>query len=176
MDRQHYYALSFVNTDSKGIVADTTKVLFDNGFNLADSSSTLLQGVFSMIFIVTNDKDYKEQEIKDMFKNVRSHMEVFKFDKKPEINDNGSHYSISVYGADKAGIVHAITDEIAKNNLNIIDLQTKITGGSPKVYIMMLEVVSDNENNENIWQEALKKTAKEINTQINIKKIEFYEL
>ena len=176
MDRQHYYALSFVNTDSKGIVADTTKVLFDNGFNLADSSSTLLQGVFSMIFIVTNDKDYKEQEIKDMFKNVRSHMEVFKFNKKPEINDNGSHYSISVYGEDKAGIVHAITDEIAKNNLNIIDLQTKITGGSPKLYIMMLEVVSDNENNENIWQEALKKTAKEINTQINIKKIEFYEL
>ena len=81
----HYYALSFVNTDSKGIVADTTKVLFDNGFNLADSSSTLLQGVFSMIFIITNEKDYKEQEIKDMFKNVRSHMEVFKFDKKPEI-------------------------------------------------------------------------------------------
>ena len=65
MDKQYYYALSFVNTDSKGIVADTTKVLFDNGFNLSDSSSTLLQGVFSMIFIVTNDKEYKEQEIKD---------------------------------------------------------------------------------------------------------------
>ena len=171
----HYYALSFVNTDSKGIVADTTKVLFDNGFNLADSSSTLLQGVFSMIFIVTNDKDYKEQEIKDVFKNVRSHMEVFKFDKKPEIKE-GSHYSISVYGADKAGIVHTITEKIAENNLNIIDLQTKITGGSQKVYIMMLEVVSSNESNENIWKEALKKTAKEINTQINIKKIEFYEL
>lgn len=175
MDKQYYYALSFVNTDSKGIVADTTKVLFDNGFNLSDSSSTLLQGVFSMIFIVTNDKEYKEQEIKDMFKNVRSNMEVFKFNKKPEIKD-GSHYSISVYGADKTGIVHAITKEITKNNLNIIDLQTKITGGSTKVYIMMLEVVANNEDNENIWQEALKKTAKEINTQINIKKIEFYEL
>ena len=125
--------------------------------------------------IPTNDKEYKEQEIKDMFKNVRSNMEVFKFNKKPEIKD-GSHYSISVYGADKAGIVHAITKEITKNNLNIIDLQTKITGGSTKVYIMMLEVVANNEDNENIWQEALKKTAKEINTQINIKKIEFYEL
>ena len=58
MDKQHYYALSFVNTDSKGIVAETTKVLFNHGFNLADSSSTLLQGIFSMIFIVTNEKDY----------------------------------------------------------------------------------------------------------------------
>lgn len=175
MNTQYYYALSFVNTDCKGIVAETTKVLFDNGFNLADSSSTLLHGVFSMIFIVTNNKDYKEQEIKDMFKHVRSHMEVFKFDKKPEVKD-GCHYSISVYGADKSGIVYAITEEIAKNNLNIIDLQTKITGGNQKVYIMMLEIVADNESNEHIWQEALKKVAKEINTQINIKKIEFYEL
>lgn len=172
---KYYYALSFVNTDSKGIVAETTKVLFDNGFNLADSSSTLLQGVFSMIFIVTSDKDYSEQQIKDMFKNIRSHMEVFKFDKKPEIKD-GIHYSISVYGADKAGIVNAITEDLAKHNLNIIDLQTKITEGSQKVYIMMLEVVAENEDNENSWQESLKQTAKHINTQINIKKIEFYEL
>lgn len=172
---KYYYALSFVNTDSKGIVAETTKVLFNNGFNLADSSSTLLQGVFSMIFIVTSDKDYSEQQIKDMFKNIRSHMEVFKFDKKPEIKD-GVHYSISVYGADKAGIVHAITEDLANHNLNIIDLQTKITDSSQKVYIMMLEVVAENEDNESSWQESLKKTAKDINTQINIKKIEFYEL
>ena len=172
---KYYYALSFVNTDSKGIVAETTKVLFNNGFNLADSSSTLLQGVFSMIFIVTSDKNYSEQQIKDMFKNIRSHMEVFKLDKKPEIKD-GVHYSISVYGADKAGIVHAITEDLATHNLNIIDLQTKITDSSQKVYIMMLEVVAENEDNESSWQESLKKTAKDINTQINIKKIEFYEL
>lgn len=172
---KHYYALTFVNNDSKGIVYETTKVLYDNGFNIADSSSTLLQGVFSMIFIVTSEKDYKEDDIKEMFKNVRSHMEVFKYEKMPEEKE-GFHYSISVYGADKPGIVNAITEEIAKNNLNIIDLQTKITGKSPQVYIMMLEVVAENENSENVWQEALKNTAKKINTQINIKKIEFFEL
>ncbi len=172
---KHYYALTFVNNDSKGIVYETTKVLYDNGFNIADSSSTLLQGVFSMIFIVTSEKDYKEDDIKEMFKNVRSHMEVFKYEKMPEEKE-GFHYSISVYGADKPGIVNAITEEIAKNNLNIIDLQTKITGKSPQVYIMMLEVVGENENSENVWQEALKNTAKKINTQINIKKIEFFEL
>ena len=117
----------------------------------------------------------KEDDIKEMFKNVRSHMEVFKYEKMPEEKE-GFHYSISVYGADKPGIVNAITEEIAKNNLNIIDLQTKITGKSPQVYIMMLEVVAENENSENVWQEALKNTAKKINTQINIKKIEFFEL
>ena len=61
---KYYYALSFVTNDSKGIVSNTTKVLFEKGFNIADSSSTLLQGIFSMIFIVTSDKDYSEDEIK----------------------------------------------------------------------------------------------------------------
>ena len=41
---------------------------------------------------------------------------------------------------------------------------------------MMLEVVTDDESSEKVWQEALKNTAKKINTQINIKKIEFFEL
>lgn len=172
---KYYYALSFVTNDSKGIVSNTTKVLFEKGFNIADSSSTLLQGIFSMIFIVTSDKDYSEDEIKLMFKEDNYHMEVFKYNNEPKEQD-GFHYSISVYGADKAGIVNAITAEIAKNNLNIIDLQTKITGKTHKVYIMVLEVVAGSEENESKWQSLLKETAKNINTQINIRKIEFYEL
>ncbi len=46
MDKQYYYALSFVNTDSKGIVADTTKVLFDNGFNLSDPAPHYYRAFF----------------------------------------------------------------------------------------------------------------------------------
>ncbi len=172
---KYYYALSFVTNDSKGIVFETTKVLFEKGFNIADSSSTLLQGVFAMIFIVTNDNNYTENEIKDMFKNSNYTMEVFKYDNMP-VEQEGYHYSISVYGADKPGIVNSITSEIAKNGLNIVDLQTKITGRDNKVYIMMIEVVSGSETNESVWQELLKKTAKNINTEINIRKIEVYEL
>lgn len=172
----NYYALSFVFNDSKGIVSDTAKILYEHGFNIADSSSTLLQGIFSMIFIVTSEKDYTEQDVKKMFETLPCSMEVFKYKNIPESSDELYHYSISVYGADKPGIVHAITHEIAENKLNIIDLQTKVTGKDSKVYIMMLEVTADSENNENIWQEKLKNIAKQINTQINIKKIQVYEL
>ncbi len=172
---KYYYALSFVTNDCKGIVYEATKVLFEKGFNIADSSSTLLQGVFSMIFMVTSDKNYTEDEIKDMFKNNHYTMEVFKCDNNMHDQD-GIHYSISVYGADKPGIVNAITAEIAKNDLNIIDLQTKITGKNNKVYIMMLEVVAADDSKESVWQDLLKSAAKKINTEINIRKIEVYEL
>ena len=171
----NYYALSFIDTDSTGFVAKTTKVLFEKGFNIADSSSTLLQGTFSMIFIVTHEKDYSENEITEMFGPLSSKMKVFKYKNEPKVLD-GDHYSISVYGADKPGIVHSITSALADNNLNIIDLQTKITGKDPKVYIMMLEVLAPANLNEEKWQENIKNIAKGINTQLNIKKVEFYEL
>lgn len=171
----NYYALSFIDTDSTGFVANITKVLFEKGFNIDDSSSTLLQGIFSMIFIVTHEKDYSEDEIIHMFGDLSSKMSVLKYKNLSDKND-GEHYSLSVYSADKPGIVHSITSALADNNLNIVDLQTKITDKDPKVYIMMLEVVAPSNANEEKWQENLKNIAKGINTQLNIKKIEFYEL
>lgn len=172
---EFYYALSFVSRDSKGIVAETTRILFENGFNIADSSSTLLQGVFAMIFIVTSDKNYEENEIKSIFANEGIQMEAFKYENKVPEKDE-IHYSISVYGADKPGIVHKITADIAAHGLNILDLQTKVTGKENKVYIMILEAAAKSDANESEWQTDLKKTASLINTQINIEKIDIYEL
>ncbi len=175
MDNNNYYALSFLTTDSKGLVSEATKVLFENGFNLADSSSTLLQGIFSMIFIVTSDKDLYEHQVQEMFKSSRFIPNVFKF-KKNDIEYTGNNYSISVYGADKSGIVHAITSILSNYDINIIDLQTKVTGRhQSKVYIMILEVVVPINIAEDDWTTALYEKAKEIHTDVTCNKIDTYE-
>ena len=50
-------------------------------------------------------------------------------------------YLISVYGTDRAGIVHQITEALAKRKVGVTDLQTKVIGGGHKpVYVMLLEV------------------------------------
>lgn len=175
MDKHFSYALSFLSNDSKGLVSEAAKVLLENGFNIADSSSTLMHGVFSMIFVVTSNNDFSESQVQDMFRNSPFVPNVFKFtheEKEPE----GIAYSISVYGADKPGIVHEITSVLAKYDINISDLQTKITGSkNSKVYIMMLEASVPENLDENIWIKALKESAKNIGTDVTIKKIETYE-
>ena len=47
---------------------------------------------------------------------------------------------ISVYGADKAGIVAEVTGHLAESGLNIIDMQTVVAGSEDKpIYIMQIE-------------------------------------
>lgn len=175
MDNKNYYALSFLSADSKGLVSEATKILYENGFNIADSSSTLLQGIFSMIFIVTSDKDLYEHQLQELFKSSRFIPNVYRF-KKQNYEPTGNNYSISVYGADKPGIVHEITSIIAEFNINIIDLQTKVTGRhSSKVYIMILEVEVPENVSEKDWTKALSEKAKEIKTDVTYKKIDTYE-
>lgn len=173
---QNYYALTFVSVDSQGLVAQVAKIFFDNGFNIADSSSILLQGVFSMIFIVTSSKNYTENEVLEMFKNSKIVPHVFKYKEMPH-EEEGVHYSVSIYGADRPGIVAETAACLAKNGVNIIDLQTKITGKqTTKIYIMIFEVTIKEKDDNTKWQNELIETAKKMETEVNIKKIEFYEL
>lgn len=176
MDKRFSYALTFVAADSAGLISHAAKVLFDNGFNISDSSSTLLQSVFSMTFIVSSGKDYSEEDVKSMFKSSGFALSVYKIVSERQ-SAEGDHYSISVYGADKPGIVYAITNVLSKHNINIQELQTKETGKKEsQVYIMMFEVVIPPALSEEVWTVELKNIAKGIGTDVTCRKIESYEM
>jgi glycine cleavage system transcriptional repressor len=50
---------------------------------------------------------------------------------------------LRVYGADRPGIVHAVTTELAQRGWNVTDLNTRLlAGGSGPAYVLMLEVVA----------------------------------
>jgi len=60
-------------------------------------------------------------------------------DKKEK--SSGAPCVISVYGADKPGIVYTISKFLSEKNVNITDVQTNILTGKKKpVYVMFLEV------------------------------------
>ena len=49
---------------------------------------------------------------------------------------------ISVYGADKPGIVYRVARELGERKINITDLNTKLIGEkNAPVYVMMIEAV-----------------------------------
>lgn len=175
---KNYYALTFISHDAPGMVSTVSKVLFDNGFNIADSSSTRLQNTFAMIFIVSHEKLFPESELKTFFKSYDSlfqNMACFKCEQEAKPSDFENHYSISIYGSDKPGIVYEITNILANHSINILELQTMKTGSTPSIYIMALEVeIPEKISNE--WEEELKSKAKSIGTDITINKIETHEL
>lgn len=177
---KNYFALTFISEDRPGIVAKVSKILYENEFNIEDSSSTLLKGFFSMILIVSTDKNFKVNEIKKKFaplvKELGMATSVRKIEKFKEL-PKGETFIISVYGADKPGIVYSVSNFLAEKNINIVDLQTKVAGSEQKpVYIMVLEVIIPDNFKDKNWAEELKSVAKSIGIDINIRQIETYEM
>ncbi len=174
MKTKNYYSLAFISPDKTGIVAGVSKVLYDNGFNIDDSSSIYISGIFSMILVVSHKNELTVNEICLLFKETGY---------KPQVNiipetsteTDGESYSISVYGADKAGIVYKVTNFLAEQKINIIELQTKVVGkDSDKIYVMILEIIVPTDICDS-WEMKLLAVVKEMNIDIKINKIDSYE-
>jgi glycine cleavage system transcriptional repressor len=176
---KNYYAATFVSLDRPGIVAEVAKVLYENGFNIEDSSSTLLRGFFSMILIISHENLFTPDEIKSMFLNSSKKLglsiSVKYVESLQEPLKNGKTFVISIYGSDKPGIVYKVTKFLADNNINIVDLQTKVAGKKDKpLYVMVLEI-NLSEDCDETWISSLKAISDELGTDINIRQIETYE-
>ena len=53
----------------------------------------------------------------------------------------GDAWTVAVYGSDRPGIVHSITQLLADMKVNVVDLTTRVIGDAARpVYAMVLEV------------------------------------
>lgn len=139
-------AVTAVGADRPGIAAAVTKILFEHGGNIEDSRMAILGGHFSMMLIVTlpdgTDPKAVEQALQgpakdlDLIVAVRP---VASASAEPE--PGAAEYVVSVYGADKPGIVFRVSEALSRHHVNITDLATRVVGGDPDVYVVLIEVV-----------------------------------
>ncbi|MCK4502402.1 MAG: amino acid-binding protein [Desulfuromonadales bacterium] len=177
-----HFALTIIGRDRPGIVSQVTEILFQGGFNIADSSCSILGGQFSMILIISNPAIATKEEFSDTFKPLEeSNLSVYIRTLKPggEIRTEleGDLCIISVYGADKPGIVYQVAKELGDRHINITDLNTKLIGGQQNpVYVMMLEAMlpadTEIETVEN-WMAELKQ---KLQVDISVRSLAVMEL
>lgn len=141
----HLVAVTVVGVDRPGIVAAITKVLFDRGCNLEDVSSTILRGHFSMMLVVDTPPSIEPADLEsDLETSGRDLGLIVTVRPVKEASSDVVEptHMVSVYGADKPGIVFKVAETLAAAGANITDLTSRVIGddGSP-VYAVMLEVV-----------------------------------
>lgn len=142
-----HFALTIIGRDRPGIVSQVTEILYKLGCNIADSSCSILGGQFSMILIISNPDISSKDEFGDIFAPLeQSNLSVFIRTLKPggekRVELNGELCMISVYGADKPGIVFQVAKELGDRKINITDLNTKLIGDEKRpVYVMMIEAL-----------------------------------
>ena len=139
----HYIAVSVLGKDRPGIVSSITETLFKTGCNIEDSSMVLIRNEFAMILIVEvlskRSLPLLKKLLQQTAKKLKLSVLVRNISLKEERTGSlkGRQFMVSVYGADKPGIVYKISSFLSEKHINITDVQT---AKKAKTYIMFLEI------------------------------------
>jgi glycine cleavage system transcriptional repressor len=135
--------ISAVGEDRPGIVAAIAGSLLEHGCNLLDTSMTILRGRFAMMLVVTGPEDTAglEQSLQRATAPLGVTCAVAPAP-AAAVGSDGNPHVLSVYGADRPGIVASIAGHLAERRVNITDLSTRVIGDQQRpVYAMVLDVL-----------------------------------
>jgi glycine cleavage system transcriptional repressor len=178
----HHFALTVVGRDRPGIVAQVTEILFNLGCNIADSSCSILGGQFAMILIIAHPAFTDRHGFGDAFQPLEEAdltvaLRVLKPGGEQHPEMEGEICMISVYGADKPGIVYHVAKVLGEKRINITDLNTKLVGSEQRpVYVMIIEVIlpaAFSEQDVDLWMTPLRE---QLQVDISVRTIPQVEL
>ncbi len=140
----HELAVTAIGRDRPGIVAAVARVLHERGGNLEDSAMTILGGHFAVVLLVATEDD--PDELRDALGDATTELgltvSVSRAD--GERSSASATHLLSVYGADRPGIVAGVAGALADAGANITDLETQVIGAPDEpVYAMAIELVAD---------------------------------
>jgi glycine cleavage system transcriptional repressor len=174
--------LTGVGRDRVGIVAELTDALFEQGCNLLDSSMTLLRGEFAIILMVSLPESTSIENLVERLKPVQQKVgfnlnaRLLTEDELKTDDNDDPIFVISVYGADKPGIVSGITRKLAALGANITDVQTSRTSEKQSIFIMILETrVPKSLKAEHLTRE-LQAVAESLAVDISVREVDVVEL
>jgi glycine cleavage system transcriptional repressor len=169
--------------DRVGIVAELADFLFQLGCNLLDSSMTLLRGEFALILMATLPENMDVDELRARLAGLQEKLVLnfavreLSLEELAEQDTPSWPFIISVYGADKPGIVAGITRKLAELKINVTDVQTKsVSRDGREVFVMMLEVTSPAETAAPTLQSQLTSFAANLGVAISVRELEIMEL
>lgn len=180
--------LTGVGRDRVGIVANVAKFLFEKGCNLLDSSMTRMRGQFAIMLMIELPSGLTITTLRQDLGELQAQTQLNIFAREltseelaePAADENV--YMLSVYGADKPGIVAGITAKLSEQGINITDVQTKFiepTTGSQNegsIFVMLLEVSAPPAVTDQSLRDSLTAAASELEVDITVRQVETVEL
>lgn len=166
--------LTLTGHDRVGIVDEITDVLVKRGGNVETSRMARLGGEFAMLALVTLDEKDLPALGSD-FEKLRG--EGFQITLLQTEDDHTKKYAgwlpyeIEVLGADHEGIIHEITHHLARQGINIEDMETSTSpapmSGTP-LFKMHATVLVPPNLPFHQWCDALEEIGDKLNVNIKV--------
>jgi glycine cleavage system transcriptional repressor len=174
-----WIAMTAVGRDRPGIVARVTEALLQLGGNLGETSMTRLRGEFAMILLVRLPTQVEVDAARERLEAVGREMDLtvtvrgLSREESREARGGGAGYILRVYGADRPGIVHAVTSLLAREGFNISDLETRvIPGEGGPVYVMVMELDAPSEERAEEIRKALRALARQLAVEVSYDRLD----
>lgn len=136
-----WYMLTLVGKDRPGIVARISNTLLQHDCNLGEASMIRLGVNFTIMLMVefSGSMDELAQMLSGDAEALDLHLHIDQID--GELHQHVTpDVCITVYGADRSGIVARVTQSLADAGLNILQLESSVGGTQDKpIYIMQID-------------------------------------
>jgi glycine cleavage system transcriptional repressor len=171
-----WVSVSVMGHDRPGIVAGVSKVIFENACNIEALSQTVLMGQFAMIVVAAPLPGssvtalHKDLEALGREMNLTIHMRLLKPEELPAFDAGQAEpFVITVRGADRPGLVYAITTILAEQGINITRLGAEVVPVNRTLeYIQIYEVDIPRHLDFALIQKALRERGEEIGVTVDM--------
>jgi len=161
--------LSVIGPDKSGIVSDVSKFVKSCSGNIEKSRMIRLEDYFTIMVQINIQKD----EIKNLEQNLTNYSNYTFSIHDLESTDNNNNEDVHIVhlnGIDNEGIVYKITNELAKLNINIEELETNLDN-APMSGLSLFSLkakISHSKLNLEALEKSMDKLAAELDVNINI--------
>lgn len=168
------FALSAVGRDRPGIVAAVTEALFGLNANIEDSSMTLLRGNFAIMMVLAAPDGVSAHDIDARLGPACERLGlVYSVSPVGDVPETGHpSHTLSVYGADKPGILYHVSRTLAERGVNICDLHSKLVGSAPGVWAVTLELALPGGLSSSALEAQLAGVARELGVDLTLNQID----
>lgn len=167
------FTVTAIGRDHPGIVATLTHALATLGCNIEDSTMSVLRGNFAVMLVLRAPEAVDRESLDAALQPVAvGHGLVVDVctapvDETPMLA--GPTWTVSVHGADRPGIVHGVTSELAGWGANIVDLTTRVVGSEEApLYVMALDVSVPAETDIEAMRSALADRARDLGVECHV--------
>ena len=173
---ENRYIMTAFGRDRPGIVAEVTRLLFENGCNLQDTTMTMLADEFTLNLLFTCRDPGIESDLERACRRLERERGVSAFVRRLESRRESRPGTpppcvLHVQGEDQAGIVYRVSQFLAARGVNIVDLKSTVRpapgSGTPN-YVMDIHIDLPPGVEPEALEEALEAVADELHVDITL--------